>query len=47
MSGGAGLIAQLMEDGDDSDFTRAFISSPTFCGILTARLLTSGRALIY
>jgi len=47
MSGAAGLIAQIMEDGDDSDFTRAYISSPAFCDVLTARLLTSGRALIY
>ena len=47
MSGGAGLIAQLMEDGDDSNFSHPYNSSPAFCDILTARLLTSGRALIY
>ena len=47
MSGAAGLIIQIMEDSDDSDFPRASIPSPAFWDVLTAQLLTSGRALIY
>jgi len=47
MSGAAELIAEIIEDGDDSDFNHVYISSPAFCDILTAKLLSSGRALIY
>ena len=47
MSGAAELITQIIEDGDDSDFTHVYISSPAFCDVLTAKLLSSGRALIY
>ena len=45
MSGAAEVIAQLMEDGDDSDFPRVYIASPAFCNILTAKLLVSGQTL--
>ena len=47
MSGAWELIAQIMEDGDDSDLSRVYISSPALCDVLSARLLSSGRALIY
>ncbi|KAK2462249.1 hypothetical protein APHAL10511_005745 [Amanita phalloides] len=47
MSGAAELIGQILEDGDDSDFAHVYIASPAFCNILTAKLLSSGQALIY
>jgi hypothetical protein len=47
MSGAAELIAQIIEDGDDSDFPHVYVASPAFCDVLTAQLLASGRALIY
>ena len=47
MSGAAELIAQIIEDGDDSDFPHVYVASPAFCDVLTAKLLASGRALIY
>jgi hypothetical protein len=46
MSGAAELIAQIIEDGDDSDLPQAYVSSPAVCDVLTAQLLASGRALI-
>jgi hypothetical protein len=42
MSGAAEVIAQLMEDADDSDFPRTFLSSNDFCDILDAKLLLKG-----
>jgi hypothetical protein len=39
MSGAADIIAQLMEDADDSDFPHSFIASEDFCDILDAKLL--------
>ena len=47
MSGAAELIAQIMEDGDDSDFAHSYVASPAFCDVLDAQLLASGRALIF
>ena len=47
MSGAAELIAQIIEDGDDSDFAHTYVASPAFCDVLDARLLASGRALIF
>ena len=47
MSGTAELIGQIIEEGDDSDFAHIYVASPTFCDVLTAQLLASGRALIY
>jgi hypothetical protein len=46
MSGAAELIAQMMEDGDDSDFPHVYVASPAFCNILTAKLLTSGWSFV-
>jgi hypothetical protein len=39
MSGAADIVAQLMEDADDSDFPHSFIASEDFCDILDAQLL--------
>jgi hypothetical protein len=39
MSGAADVIAQLMEDADDSDFPRSFLASENFCDVLDAKLL--------
>jgi hypothetical protein len=39
MSGAADIIAQLMEDADDSDYPHSFIASEDFCDILDAKLL--------
>ena len=47
MSGAAELIAQIIEEGDDSDFPHIYVASPAFCDVLTAKLLASGRAPIY
>ena len=47
MSGAAELIAQIIEEGDDSDFAHIYVASPAFCDVLTAKLLASGRALIF
>ena len=47
MSGAAELIAQIIEEGDDSDFAHIYVASPAFCDILDAQLLASGRALIF
>ena len=41
------LIAQIIEDGDDSDLTHAYISSEAIYDVLTTQLLASGQALIY
>jgi hypothetical protein len=46
-SGAAELIAQIIEEGDDSEFAHIYVASPAFCDVLTAKLLASGRALIY
>ena len=46
MSGAAELIAQWMEEADDSDFPHAYVASTDFCSILSAKLLVSGRACI-
>jgi len=43
MSGAAEVIVQLIEDGDDS---HNYLFSEDFCNILTARLFTSGAALV-
>jgi hypothetical protein len=42
MSGAAEVIAQMIEDGDDSDFPHVYIASPAFCNILTAQLQIAG-----
>jgi hypothetical protein len=42
MSGAADIIAQLMEDADDSDYPHSFIASEDFCDILDAKLLLTG-----
>ncbi|KAH9975650.1 hypothetical protein BJV74DRAFT_888762 [Russula compacta] len=34
MSGAAEVIAQIMDDGDDSDFHHIYIALPEFCNIL-------------
>jgi hypothetical protein len=47
MSGAAELIAELAEDADDSDFLHAYLVSDQFFDILTAKLLISGRALLF
>ena len=47
VSGAAELIAQIVEEGDVSDFAHIYVASQAFCDILTAQLLASGRALIY
>ncbi len=47
MSGAAELIAQIIEEGDDSDFAHIYVASPAFCDVLSAQLLASGRALLY
>jgi hypothetical protein len=47
MSGVAELIAQIKDEGDDSDFAHVYVASPAFCDVLTAQLLGSGRALIF
>jgi hypothetical protein len=47
MSGAAELIAQIIEEGDDSDFAHIYVASPAFCDVLDAQLLASGRALIF
>ena len=46
-SGAAELIAQIKDEGDDSDFPHVYVASPAFCDVLTAQLLASGRALIF
>src|SRR5712671_4451072 len=45
MSGAAEVIAQMIDDGDDSDFAHVYIASPAFCNILTAQLQLSGGVL--
>jgi len=45
ISGAAEVIAQIMEDGDDSDFAHVYIASPAFCNILTAQLQLAGGVL--
>ncbi|KAH9977546.1 hypothetical protein BJV74DRAFT_860371 [Russula compacta] len=45
MSGAAEVIAQMMDDGDDSDFPHIYIASPEFCNILTAQLHLAGGVL--
>jgi len=42
MSGAADIIAQIIDDGDDSDFPHVYIASPAFCNILTAQLQLAG-----
>ncbi|KAF8330340.1 uncharacterized protein EI90DRAFT_2922256 [Cantharellus anzutake] len=42
MSGAADIIAQIIDDGDDSDFPHVYIASPAFCSILTAQLQLAG-----
>ncbi|KAF8325089.1 uncharacterized protein EI90DRAFT_3129205 [Cantharellus anzutake] len=42
MSGAADIIAQIKDDGDDSDFPHVYIASPAFCNILTAQLQLAG-----
>ena len=39
MSGAADIIAQLIEEADDSDFPSSFLASEKFCDILDAKLL--------
>jgi len=45
MSGAAEIIAQMIDDGDDSDFVHLYIASPAFCNILTAQLQLAGGIL--
>ena len=47
MSEVAELIAQIKDEGDDSDFAHIYVASPAFCDVLTAQLLGSGPALIF
>jgi len=42
MSGAAEVVAQMIEDGDDSYFPHIYIASPAFCNILTAQLQIAG-----
>ena len=42
MSGAADIIAQLMEDADDSYLPNNFLASEIFCDILDAKLLLEG-----
>jgi len=42
MSGAAEIIAQIVDDGDDSDFPHVYIASSEFCNILTAQLQLAG-----
>ena len=46
MSGAGELIAQLVDDADDSHFPHVYLASNEFCDILTAKLFLLGRALI-
>ncbi|KAF8330339.1 uncharacterized protein EI90DRAFT_3124372 [Cantharellus anzutake] len=46
MSGAADIIAQMIDDGDDSDFPHVYIASPAFCDILTAQLQLAGGVLL-
>ena len=45
MSGAAEVIAQIVEDGDDTNFPHIYIASPEFCNILTAQLQIAGGVL--
>jgi hypothetical protein len=42
MSRAADIIAQLMEDADDSYLPHNFLASENFCDILDAKLLLEG-----
>ncbi|KAF8330338.1 uncharacterized protein EI90DRAFT_2922141 [Cantharellus anzutake] len=46
MSGAADIIAQMIDDGDDTDFPHVYIASPAFCDILTAQLQLAGGVLL-
>ena len=46
MSGAAEVIAQIIDDGDDSDFSHVYIASAAFSNILTARLQLAGGVLL-
>jgi len=46
MSGAAEVIAQWRDDADDMDFPYIYHFSEDFSHILTAKLLSSGRALL-
>jgi len=45
MSGAAEIIAQIVDDGDDSDFPHVYIASPQFFNILNAQLQLAGGVL--
>ncbi|KAF8330331.1 uncharacterized protein EI90DRAFT_2922149, partial [Cantharellus anzutake] len=46
MSGAADIIAQMIDDGDDTDFPHVYVASPAFCNILAAQLQLAGGVLL-
>jgi len=44
-SGAAEVIAQIIDEGDDSDFPHVYIASPAFCNIFIAQLQLAGGVL--
>jgi hypothetical protein len=44
MSGAADIIAELMDDADDSDLPHNFLASEYFCDILDAKLIIKGTS---